>query len=182
MRGGRSGRHCYGTRVDDTCVGGDGDLRLWLLPHSEELPHLLPPRPHHLLVLAYTQLLAVDDAGALGPGLVLVVGILLQVDLAEPCLLLIKWLFLLVRHGLPARSQDFADVGVVHVWEGLKDFAALIFGPNHEGVHGPFDVRFVDVPSSGFPVDPCLGSAGASLEILWPGEVDDSVTNLPILA
>lgn len=74
------------------------------LPHSEELPHLLPPRPHHLLVLADAQLLAVDDAGALGPGLVLVVGILLQVDLAEPCLLFIIRLFLLVRHGLPARS------------------------------------------------------------------------------
>ncbi len=36
VRGGRSGRHCYGTRVDDTCVGGDGDLRLWLLPDRGE--------------------------------------------------------------------------------------------------------------------------------------------------
>lgn len=74
------------------------------LPHGKELPHLLPPRPHHLLVLADTQLLAVDNAGALGPGLVFVVGILLQMDLAEPCLLFIIRLFLLVRHGLPARS------------------------------------------------------------------------------
>lgn len=62
-------------------------------------------------------------------------------------------------------TQDFADVGVVHVWEGLEDFAALVFGPDHEGVHGPFDVRFVGVPSPGFPVDPCLGRAGASC---WP--------------
>lgn len=74
------------------------------LPHGEELPHLLSPRPHHLLVLADAQLLAVDDAGALGPGLVLVVGVLLQVDLAEARLLLIVRLFLLVRHGLPARA------------------------------------------------------------------------------
>lgn len=73
------------------------------LPHSEELPHLLSPRPHHLLVLADAQLLAVDDAGALGPGLVLVVGVLLQVNLAEARLLLIERLFLLVCHGLPAR-------------------------------------------------------------------------------
>lgn len=35
VRGGRGGRHGYGARVDDTCAGGDGDLRLWLLPDTE---------------------------------------------------------------------------------------------------------------------------------------------------
>lgn len=35
MRGGRGGGHGYGTRIDDTCAGGDGDLRLWLLPDTE---------------------------------------------------------------------------------------------------------------------------------------------------
>lgn len=39
MRGGRSGRHGYGTGVDDTCAGGDGDLRLWLLPDTEVMKH-----------------------------------------------------------------------------------------------------------------------------------------------
>lgn len=40
MRGGRSGRHGYGTGVDDTCAGGDGDLRLWLLPDTEVKKHM----------------------------------------------------------------------------------------------------------------------------------------------
>lgn len=75
-------------------------------PHSphKELPHLLTPRAHQLLVLPDAQLLAVDDAGPLGPRLVLVVGIFLQVDLAEAGLLLIVRLLLLIGHGFPART------------------------------------------------------------------------------
>lgn len=73
-------------------------------PHGEELAHFLPPRAHHLLVLADAQLLAVDDTRALGPRLVLIVGVFLQVDLAQTSLLLVVRLLLLVRHGLPARA------------------------------------------------------------------------------
>lgn len=72
------------------------------LPHVEVLPHLLPPVAHDGLVLADAQLLAVHQAGALGPGLVLVVGVLLQVLLAEAGLLLVVWLLLEVRHSFPA--------------------------------------------------------------------------------
>lgn len=82
------------------------------LPHSEELPHLLPSRAHHLLVLADAELLPVDDAGPLGPGLVLVVGVLLQVDLTETGLLLIERLLLLVGHRLPARACNTADTQI----------------------------------------------------------------------
>lgn len=68
-------------------------------------------------------------------------------------------------------TKDLADVGVVHVWEGLEDLAALIFGPHHEGVHGSLDVGLVAVPPPGFSVDPCLGCAGASCRptiiLLW---------------
>lgn len=72
-------------------------------PHKE-LPHLLTSWPHHLLVLSNAQLLAVDDAGSLGPWLVLVVGIFLQMDLAQAGLLLVVRLLLLVGHGFPARA------------------------------------------------------------------------------
>lgn len=64
------------------------------VPDIEVLPHLLPPVPHDRLVLADAQLLAVHEAGALGPRLVFVVGVLLQVLLAETGLLLVIWLFL----------------------------------------------------------------------------------------
>lgn len=37
-------------------------------------------------------------------------------------------------------TQDLADGGVVHVREGLEDPPALIFGPDHKGVHGSLDV------------------------------------------
>lgn len=64
------------------------------IPNIEVLPHLLPPVPHDRLVFADAQLLAVHEAGALGPGLIFVVGVLLQVLLAETGLLLVIWLFL----------------------------------------------------------------------------------------
>lgn len=64
------------------------------IPNVEVLSHFLPPVPHDGLVLADAQLLAVHQAGALRPGLVLVVRVLLQVLLAEAGLLLIVWLFL----------------------------------------------------------------------------------------
>lgn len=64
------------------------------IPNVEVLPHLLPPVPHDGLVLADAQLLAIYQAGALRPGLVFVVGVLLQVLFAETGLLLVIWLFL----------------------------------------------------------------------------------------
>ena len=42
-------------------------------------------------------------------------------------------------------TEDFADVGVVHVGTGLEDLASLLAGPDHEGVHGPLDVRLAGV-------------------------------------
>lgn len=48
-------------------------------------------------------------------------------------------------------TEDLADVGVVHIGEGLKYLSPLIFGPNHEGIHRPFDVRLVVVASTGLP-------------------------------
>lgn len=71
-------------------------------PHTEVLSHFLPAGPHDGLVLADAQLLAVHQAGAFGPRLVLVVGVFFQVLLAEPSLLLIVGLLLQVGHGFPA--------------------------------------------------------------------------------
>lgn len=48
-------------------------------------------------------------------------------------------------------TEDLADVGVVHIGEGLKYLSPLVFGPNHEGVHRPFDVRLVVVATTGLP-------------------------------
>lgn len=64
------------------------------VPNVEVLPHFLPPVPHDCLVFPDAQLFAVHEAGALRPGLVFVVRVLLQVLLAEPGLFLIIWLFL----------------------------------------------------------------------------------------
>lgn len=62
---------------------------------------LLPAALHHGFVLAHPQPAALHDAGPLGPGLVLVVGVALQMLPAEPCLLLVVWLLLLVGHAFP---------------------------------------------------------------------------------
>ena len=37
-------------------------------------------------------------------------------------------------------TQTFGDLRVVHFGVVLCDFAPLETGPDHEGVHGPFDV------------------------------------------
>ena len=37
-------------------------------------------------------------------------------------------------------TENFGNVGVVHVWELLKNLASLVFGPDHEGVHWPFNM------------------------------------------
>lgn len=66
------------------------------------LPGVLAPVPHQCLVFANTEPLPFHDAGALGAGLVLVIGILLQVLPTEPGLLLIVGLLLLVGHGFPS--------------------------------------------------------------------------------
>lgn len=62
---------------------------------------LLPAAFHHGLVLAHPQPAALHDAGPLGPGLVLVVGVALQVLPAESGLLLVVRLLLLVGHAFP---------------------------------------------------------------------------------
>lgn len=64
------------------------------IPNIEVLSHFLPPVPHDCLVFTNAQLFAIHEAGALWPGLVFVVGVLLQVLLAETGLLFIIWLFL----------------------------------------------------------------------------------------
>lgn len=53
----------------------------------------------------------------------------------------------------------------MHIRESLQDFAPLVFGPHHEGVHGSLDVRLVGVPSPGLSEHPGFGGAGASC---WP--------------
>lgn len=65
------------------------------------LAGILAPGPHQRLVLAHPQPLALHDAGAFRPWLVLVVRVLLKVLPAQPRLLLIVGLLLLVGHGLP---------------------------------------------------------------------------------
>ena len=37
-------------------------------------------------------------------------------------------------------TENLGDVGVVHVGARFKDLATLVLGPDHEGVHRPFDV------------------------------------------
>lgn len=64
------------------------------IPDIEVLSHFLPPVPHDCLVFTNAQLFAIHKAGALRPGLVFVVGVLLQVLLAETGLLLVIRLFL----------------------------------------------------------------------------------------
>lgn len=75
-----------------------------LIPDVKVLSHFLPPVPHDGLVLPDAQLLAIHQARALRPGLVLVIWVLLQVLLAEAGLFFIVWLFLEVGHRFPARS------------------------------------------------------------------------------
>lgn len=57
-------------------------------------------------------------------------------------------------------TQDLADVGIVHVGEGLQDLPPLVLGPHHEGIHGPLDVGLSTVPAPGLPEDPGFRSAG----------------------
>lgn len=52
-------------------------LEMLHLPHSEELPHLLPPWAHQLLVLSDAEFFSIDNAGPLRPGFILVIWVLL---------------------------------------------------------------------------------------------------------
>lgn len=63
-------------------------------------------------------------------------------QLRESRLFFIVGLLLRVGHSLPSGSQYLGYVRVVHVRAGFEDLPALIFSPDHEGVHGPFDVGF----------------------------------------
>lgn len=71
----------------------------------------------------------------------------------------------LLRHGSQSLTQNLADVGIVHVGEGLEDLAPLVLGPHHECIHWPFNVWLVAVPSPGFSEDSCLCRRSASC---WP--------------
>lgn len=62
---------------------------------------LLSAALHHGLVLAHPQPPSLNDAGPLGSGFVLVVGVALQMLPAQPRLLFVVRLLLLVGHGLP---------------------------------------------------------------------------------
>lgn len=50
-------------------------------------------------------------------------------------------------------TQYLADVGVVHVGKGLKDFPSFIFSPHHEGVHWTFYMGFIAPTPSGFSIN-----------------------------
>jgi len=96
---------------------------------------------HEHLVLADAHLLSIHNAGPLGPRSVSVIWMLLHVHLAQPRLFLVVRLLLRVAHRFPLLAQNLRYVRVVHVWTLLEDLPALVLGPNHEGVHGPLDVR-----------------------------------------
>ena len=62
-----------------------------------------------------------------------------------------------------ALTENLADAGVVHVWEGLEDLPSLVLGPHHEGVHGPLDVTAVP------GLREVAGAWGAGEESAWMG-------------
>lgn len=51
-------------------------------------------------------------------------------------------------------TQYLADVGVVHVRKGLKDFSSFIFSPHHEGIHWTLYVGFIATTPSRFSINP----------------------------
>ena len=59
-------------------------------------------------------------------------------------------------------TQDLADVGVVHVGEGLQDLPPLVLGPHHEGVHWPLDVGLAGAPPPGLPEHPGVRHTGGA--------------------
>lgn len=59
-------------------------------------------------------------------------------------------------------TEDLADVGVVHVGEGLEDLSPLVLGPHHESVHRPFDVWFIAAAAAALPEYPGVGHAGGA--------------------
>ena len=48
-------------------------------------------------------------------------------------------------------TKDLADVGVVHVREGLQNLSPLVLGPHHEGVHRPLDVWLAAAATPSLP-------------------------------
>lgn len=62
-------------------------------------------------------------------------------------------------------TENLADVGVVHVGEGLQDLSPLVLGPHHEGVHWPFDVWLIAAAAAALPEYPGVGHAGGA----WRG-------------
>ena len=59
---------------------------------------------------------------------------------ADPLRLIDERPLLALRQQLPLGAQPFWDLGVVHFWVLLRYLAPFHPWPDHEGVHGPFDV------------------------------------------
>lgn len=63
-------------------------------------------------------------------------------------------------------TEDLADVGVVHVREGLQNLSPLVLGPNHEGVHRPLDVWLAAAATPSLPEYSGVWHTGGA----WGGE------------
>lgn len=74
----------------------------WFLPVCVGRSLLLPAVLHHGLVLAHPQPPSLHNAGPFGPGLILVVRVALQMLSAQPRLLFVIRLLLLIGHALPS--------------------------------------------------------------------------------
>lgn len=96
------------------------------LPDSKELPHLLSPWAHHLLVLSNAEFFSVDDAGPLGPRLVFVVWVLLEVELTQTGLFLVVWLLVLVWHRLPPWTYATQEIQISVSQTGAKLFKLIV--------------------------------------------------------
>lgn len=83
----------------------------------------LPAALHHGLVLAHPQPPSLHYAGPFGSGFVFVIGVALQMLPAQPRLLFVVRLLLLVRHGFPPRAYRQRRIDTkewVHVLQQQK--------------------------------------------------------------
>lgn len=64
-----------------------------------------------------------------------------------------------LKECVRAFTEDFADVGVVHVGKGLQNLPPLVLCPHHERVHGPLDVRLAAAATPGLAEYPRVGHA-----------------------
>ncbi len=63
----------------------------------------------------------------------------------------------------------------MHVREGLQDLPPLVFGPHHEGVHGPLDVGLTAVPA------PCLPEHSRLCDIIPYVTQSNDILNVPFM-